>query len=1293
MVLGSRQPKSARNAGERVALPKVPIGGSCTIANWSSPDAPMSARPAAPAAYKAMLKAPMSARPAASAKEAGGRAIRRDKFSSDSLWVGDFGPEVGDGQEFSPLPENPPLGAMASQTSLFSGSVGGRSRAESQRQFDMTLREVYGCSLEKLRVGDVHRNLGLRNELARLPLNEYFDGRGVPRFSRLGLSFAANQHEDVKGTFGNWVDDPDVEDRGEKKQSAKSYFYATEAIQKDADYRATRKGKILESLNEQQKCKVEDVQRRQLEVLFSEVPDFELHFPPGIYDFLLLPLEISKEDERANRSHVDKTSSYLMDRLWRAGGRSDRMMTRGEVLFLSLVSNLWMKSSHGNSSGLYLGCDRPTFCRLILDLGLVDQDTVPYFWAVSLFDEAARIVRCCGRDTEMAMAHLSPILPIVSRWALIGVLDQILRLHFTSQTKSKFFASLLPLAKLRLPAHVIQESCLQEEMVPEYLGNPDMLVTGGPNGEGGPEGFGVKGPVSAEDKEKEREREQRGHGARLTKTSAEDMAREQVCREFYFRAMIVEPEVLNLLAQHQSMFQKLHECYAEDGDLTYPGLLQFCTDFHLTPAIASGNFVKLVFESTATVEHRKAGHKSEAEEVSDKLSRSISMFPAAPPSRSPRGTSPSGSEAINSERGRMSSVTGNPRCPSNAGEVDSTSSPSLKEDLRGSRRLMKRDSLMGSAAKTVRPSRNADPLGRRSSDTGSTSISRTKTESSDVEAAVDFVPDRPEDAERWPPVELPWQGLAELAARATRFDKALRVQIQSARNLHHKSDSDRWSDKLDTFVTCMIKTKDGPSIHTKVARDTMEPEWHFDGRFAKYPCGTALEFELRSKDSKDVLARVTLPADKFQKEGFSGELQLESTTKGVPAMFLTVKVKVSAADFSKTMRGVAPSAFGVGAFMETLCHIAFAYLGAYGNTQQQNSGGLARTVWLLTYMRSVFVHLRRSAEKRGKGAPGEGLHEPLRKALSHETSDLWAFPFEATAVFGEAPRPAPTMRPGLPDDPTGEVKRKGPQAKASKKEPDAAAAEEAVRACRVRRMNKRNTQGLGASMSLPGTPLYSSMSSLTPCTTTDDLHLGLVGRSSSPIWASEALAPLAQLPPPPAGDADAGLSRAGSGSDGGFVAGPVPGMGSMPLSAGGVGIGSVPPSAGGVGVHNGRMTRRKASKMWGKDSRADSLKVEALALWKPLTGLEAMKNCPPCVTNGRCQLCGNRAGHGIWGNPTCRGCSVVDMQNFWMHPLRTLLVDWHPSVRPKLAQATMPPKVERSSLTPPPLGRNDRLRG
>mmetsp|Transcript_126732 Transcript_126732/g.405172 ORF Transcript_126732/g.405172 Transcript_126732/m.405172 type:complete len:1155 (+) Transcript_126732:57-3521(+) len=1116
MVLGSRQPKSARNAGERVVLPKVPIGGSCTIANWSSPDAPMSARPAASAAYKAMLKAPMSARPAASAKEVGGRAIRRDKFSSDALWGGDFGPEVGDGQvqEFSPLPENPPLGAMASQTSLFSGSVGGRSRAESQRHFDMTLREVYGCSLEKLRIGDVHRNLGLRNELARLPLNEYFDGRGVPRFSRLGLSFAANQHEDVKGTFGNWVDDPDVEDSGEKKQSAKSYFLATEAIEKDADYRATRKGKILESLNEQQKCKVEDVQRRQLEVLFSEVPDFELHFPPGIYDFLLLPLEISKEDERANRTHVDKTSSYLMDRLWRAGGRSDRMMTRGEVLFLSLVSNLWMKSSHGNSSGLYLGFDRPTFCRLILDLGLVDQDTVPYFWAVSLFDEAARIVRCCGRDTEMAMAHLSPILPIVSRWALIGVLDQILRLHFTNHTKSKFFASLLPLAKLRLPAHVIQESCLQEDMVLEYLGNPDMLVTGGPNGEGGPEGFGVKGPVSAEEKEKEREREQRGHGARLTKTSAEDMAREQVCREFYVRAMIVEPEVLHLLAQHQSMFQKLHECYAEDGDLTYLGLLQFCTDFHLTPSIASGNFVKLVFESTATVEHRRAGHKSEVEEVSDKLSRSISMFPTALASRpsqrgapegSPRGTSPSGSEATNGERGRMTSVAGSARRPSNAGEVDGgTSSPSHKEDLRGSRRLSKRDSTV-SALKTLKMPRNVDPLGRRASDAGATAISRTKTESNDVEAAVDFVPDRPEDAERWPPAALPWQGLAELAARATRVDKALRVQIQSARNLHHKGDSDRWSDKLDTFVTCMIKTRDGPSIHTKVARDTMEPEWHFDGRFAKYPSGAALEFEFRSKDSKEVLARGTLPADKFQKEGFSGELQLESTTKNVSAMFLSVKVKVSAADFSKTMRGAAPSTFGVGAFMEALCHIAFAYLGAYGNTQQQNSCGLARTVWLLTYMRSVFVHLRRSAEKRGKGAPGEGLHEPLRKALSHETSDLWAFPLEASAVFGEAPRPAPTMRPGLPDDPTGEVKRKRLQTKASKKEPDAAAAEEAARACRVRRMNKRNTTGgSGPSMSTPGTPLSSAMGSMTPCTTTDDLRLGLAGRGSSPIWASEA---------------------------------------------------------------------------------------------------------------------------------------------------------------------------------------------
>lgn len=154
-----------------------------------------------------------------------------------------------------------------------------------------------------------------------------------------------------------------------------------------------RQKAFLETLDASQKHRVEDVKRRQLEVLFSEIRGFEKHLPPGLCEDDLLPCEVTKEEERQNRAHFEKTNSYLIDRLWRFGAKSQWMLRRGEVLYLSLVCELWTKTTRGATYSLCLGMDRPTFCRLILDLGLVDQKRVPYFWAVSLFDDRAKTVR------------------------------------------------------------------------------------------------------------------------------------------------------------------------------------------------------------------------------------------------------------------------------------------------------------------------------------------------------------------------------------------------------------------------------------------------------------------------------------------------------------------------------------------------------------------------------------------------------------------------------------------------------------------------------------------------------------------------------------------------------------------------------------------------------------------------------------------------------------------------------------------------------------------------------------
>ena len=47
--------------------------------------------------------------------------------------------------------------------------------------------------------------------------------------------------------------------------------------------------------------------------------------------------------------------------------------------------------------------------------------------------------------------------------------------------------------------------------------------------------------------------------------------------------------------KHAEVFRGLHACYAdESGEMSFPMLLQFANDFHLTPAFASSHFLKKV---------------------------------------------------------------------------------------------------------------------------------------------------------------------------------------------------------------------------------------------------------------------------------------------------------------------------------------------------------------------------------------------------------------------------------------------------------------------------------------------------------------------------------------------------------------------------------------------------------------------------------------------------------------------------------------------------------------------------
>jgi hypothetical protein len=76
-----------------------------------------------------------------------------------------------------------------------------------------------------------------------------------------------------------------------------------------------------------------------------------------------------------------------------------------------------------------------------------------------------------------------------------------------------------------------------------------------------------------------------------------------------------------------------------------------------------------------------------------------------------------------------------------------------------------------------------------------------------------------------------------------------------------------------------------------------------------------------------------------------------------------------------------------------------------------------------------------------------------------------------------------------------------------------------------------------------------------------------------------------------------------------------------------------------------------------------------------------------CVVSGVCRLCDRWRSESplrAWGNPGCRGCSLVDRLHLADHVLRPLLLDWFPLPAPPRQQApTGSASLDRPALTPP----------
>eukprot|EP00811_Abedinium_folium_P012506 NODE_215_length_3379_cov_5.593481.p1 GENE.NODE_215_length_3379_cov_5.593481~~NODE_215_length_3379_cov_5.593481.p1 ORF type:complete len:1049 (-),score=221.01 NODE_215_length_3379_cov_5.593481:169-3315(-) len=533
-------------------------------------------------------------------------------------------------------------------------------------EVERRMKEVAGLRLSALRMCDIHRDATVCNELAQLSLNEYFDDYGVLRVPQIGIDLTATRlaNQEKRGGWhgagrsgiptpvepgrGSRATCPESEIQesgdGQGELSARAYLLMAEAKEKDIAFGRELRRRADELCHSRGDATTNDsitattsngstsiglchrvciTQKRYLDVLFCEVPTFEQYIPEGVVIGDMLMREKEEVQER-----------ILLDRLQRlfADGTPPRdwLVDRAELLALMMAANLWARAAHGEVA--ILGLDRPTFCRFILDVGLVDQDKVPYHWAVSKYDEYVQHIRLSPPAAQATNTATPPNLPppplvhVVNWWNLGIVLSDILRRIHKKQVHTQgvkvFLDSVFRIAQACLPESIIAESGHTEQMhqailtgsidaieeSSDYRGSNDFMRMAPIFHVASPMAAPIAAPLTQVVSPTVRNSladARGGGGDRHAHTVAKvrSMSRQQMLRMQHCHSKLVEPEVLQLVTQHVPVFKLLHSCYADEGGhMSYPALLQFCLDFHLSPRCLSQHLLAQCYEAVACVD-------------------------------------------------------------------------------------------------------------------------------------------------------------------------------------------------------------------------------------------------------------------------------------------------------------------------------------------------------------------------------------------------------------------------------------------------------------------------------------------------------------------------------------------------------------------------------------------------------------------------------------------------------------------------------------------------------------------
>ena len=190
--------------------------------------------------------------------------------------------------------------------------------------------------------------------------------------------------------------------------SSKAFLAASEARARDVLLTREKAEALLKKVRDEERVRASDVNQRRLGLLFAEIPLFETALPNEVHIKDVMPADFLEEEEATAKQLIERQNAFLADNKFIEGSQMAWLFTQTEVQSISKCLQRCTVSTRGVGTVSAGGMDRPTFCRMLLDLDLVGEK-VPYFWAVALFDSMAQPMRLCPPT-----AHHAATAPVVS---------------------------------------------------------------------------------------------------------------------------------------------------------------------------------------------------------------------------------------------------------------------------------------------------------------------------------------------------------------------------------------------------------------------------------------------------------------------------------------------------------------------------------------------------------------------------------------------------------------------------------------------------------------------------------------------------------------------------------------------------------------------------------------------------------------------------------------------------------------------------------------------------------------